>query len=143
MESTTQGQVLKLANGVPIHIFKFGGDNEDCCFGRAAEYAIWRAERHTGGLNKAIDRAGLSKPTCLKKGSASVAPELFDSLLHDFIQFQTALDPLGSRPPTMISICKVQTVVEICILQAGTGSKELLQALSVPLPEVCRLSPSH
>ena len=35
MESTPQGRVLKLANGVPIHIFKFGGDNEDCCFGES------------------------------------------------------------------------------------------------------------
>ena len=136
MESVDQERVLKLPSGVPIHVFGIFG--EDHLFGRAAEYAIWRAERHTGGLNKAIDRAGLSKPTCLKKGSlpANVTQELSDSLHHDFVQFQTALDPLGSRPPTMISICKVQTVVEICILQGGAGSKELLQTLSIPLPEV-------
>ena len=87
MESVDQERVLKLPSGVPIHVFGIFG--EDHLLGRAAEYAIWRAERHTGGLDKATDRAGLSKPTCLKKGSlpASVTQELFDSLLHDFVQF--------------------------------------------------------
>lgn len=70
---------------------------------------------------------------------ASLTEEIFDSVLGDFIQFQIALDPLSCRPPKMVSVVLAQTVVEICIVQAGTGAKELLQTLSVPLPEVCWL----
>lgn len=139
MESGNQGnqeRVLKLPGGVPVHVFGIFG--EDHMFGRAAEYAIYKAERHTGSLNKAIDKAGLAKPTCLRRNSlpASLTEEIFDSVLGDFIQFQTALDPLSCRPPKMVSVVLVQTIVEICIVQAGTGAKELLQTLSVPLPEV-------
>ena len=136
MESGNQECVLKLPGGAPVHVFGVFG--EDHMFGRAAEYAIYKTERHTASLHRAIDRAGLAKPVCLKRSSLppSVTQEGYDSMLLDFNQFQTALDPLNSRPPKMLSIVLVQTAVQICIVQAGAGSKELLQTLSVPLPEV-------
>lgn len=56
MESGNQERVLKLPGGVPVHVFGIFG--EDHMFGRAAEYAIYKAEGTLAASTRQSTRPG-------------------------------------------------------------------------------------
>ena len=133
MESPIVVEVHVLSNGAPLHVFAVDQDTK-YTFTRAAGYVVYETEHHTGGVNKAIDAAGLPKPVLLRRNSLppSITYSDYDTLLAAFHQFQLFLDPACARVAKMISIVPLSTVQVLALSQ---GSKEVLESLDMSIPK--------
>ena len=133
MESPIVVEVHVLSNGAPLHVFAVDQDTK-YTFTRAAGYVVYETEHHTGGVNKAIDAAGLPKPVLLRRNSLppSITYSDYDTLLAAFHQFQLFLDPACARVAKMISIVPLSTVQVLALSQ---GSKEVLESLDMSVPK--------
>ena len=124
--------------GVGIPVIKTE-EGEEYTFVRAAEWALYGTDTHTGSVHAALKSLGLPAPVLLKRSSlpSFVNETEYVAILHAYREFQVALDPTQVRGPKMVSIVLVSSVAAIAI--ELRGNEQLLKAFDCEIPEAWEL----